>query len=112
MLGARLRCGVNDRKHAVAACWIGDWLAVFQKFIASKEGYPGPIDKFGEIFLLVDQGIIVSDQFSDKPFAPFRPTRPAFRRVRLRKHRIIHGCGMEFSESVTRVGTNIVEKIV
>jgi len=51
--------------------WGGDRLAVLQKFFANKEGDPGPIDELGEIFLLVDEGVVVSDQFSEKPFPAF-----------------------------------------
>jgi len=58
-------------------------LAVFQKFFAAKEGDPGPIDEFSKIFLLVDQGVVVFDQFSEKPFPPFRPNRLAFLCARL-----------------------------
>ena len=54
MIGAGLRCGVDDRKHAVATCGVGDGLAVFKELVPSKEGDPGPFDEFGEIFLLVD----------------------------------------------------------
>src|SRR5271168_204118 len=53
MIGAGLRCGIDDRKHAVTTCGGGDRSAVFQKFFATKEGYPGPIDEFSKIFLLV-----------------------------------------------------------
>ena len=60
MIGAGLGRGVDDRKHAVATFGGGDGFTVFQKFFAAKEGYPGPIDEFGEIFLLVDQGVVVS----------------------------------------------------
>src|ERR1700730_12946673 len=112
MVGAGLRRGVDDRKHAVATCGGGDRLAVLQKFFAAKEGYPGPIDEFSEIFLLVDQGVVVSDQFSNELFSPFRPSRPAFPRFRLRKGWIIHRWRMEFTESVVRVGADVIEKIV
>src|ERR1700733_9035281 len=110
MIGAGFGRGVDDRKHTVATRGRGDGSAVFQKFFAAKEGDPSPIDEFSEIFLLVDQGIVVSDQFSNELSSPFRPTRLAFPRVRFRKCWIIHCCCTEFTESVVRVGTDVIEK--
>jgi hypothetical protein len=112
IVGTGLGGGVDDCEDGVAPR--GKWkrLVVNKELFSTEERNTRPIDELGQIFLGVDQRVVVLAQIFVKPGAARVPVLMALVPGALRKERVIQRGRMEFLKPVLRVRADVVKEVV
>jgi hypothetical protein len=110
IVGARLGSAADDSKDAVAPGREGKRLVPDEQLFSAEEGDAGPIDEFGQIFLGVDQRVVVLTEFKKQVDGAYAGAKTEKFQLAARFLRAASNCSLSWRRPVLSRYTSIAQR--